>query len=190
MIADVTGTRAVIAVVALTLALAGCSDDPEPKVADPTPTPTAPVTTEASGPTPPEMPEAAKGTDAAAAEAFVRHFFNVVNYAQSTGDVNGLKALSELCEGCDGGTATIVDAYDQDGEIRGGEGTPRRVEVGFLERKPRPWATVECTVVTTKQTVDLPGTTEDQTYPAGSTDVRLLLEPTSDGWLVRSLVTR
>jgi hypothetical protein len=190
MIGFVTGTRAVIAAVVLGLGLAGCSsDDPEPRIAPPS-TPTAPSTTGTSAETPPEMPEAAKGTDAAAAEAFVEFFFEMVNYAQVTGDVQALKDLARLCAGCESGTTSIVDTYEHDGQIRGGEGSARQFKVGFLERDPRPWASVECTVFTTEQTVDMPGRANDERYPAGSTDVRLLIEPTTDGWVVRSLVTR
>ncbi|WP_459976177.1 DUF6318 family protein, partial [Nocardioides pyridinolyticus] len=96
-------------------------------------------------------------TDAAAAEAFVEFFFDMVTYAQTTGDVAGLQALARLCDGCDGGTDSIVDIYARGGEIRGGEGSARDFEVGYLRRDPEPWASVECTVFTAKQTIDLPG---------------------------------
>lgn len=184
MIADVTGTRAVIAAAALTLALAGCSDDPEPKVADPTPT--APSTTEASGPTPPEMPEAAKGTDAAAAEAFVKFYQQTVNYAQQTGDTDALSKLGLKCRGCDAGVEFIVDVYDKDGTISGGDGRMVDFDIGFVgDENER--AIVDCVVVTSEQRVDLPGTSQDDVYPAGRQPIRFILDPMGEGWIVRSL---
>lgn len=184
MIADVTGTRAVIAAAALTLALAGCSDDPEPRVADPTPT--APSTTEASGPTPPEMPEAAKGTDAAAAEAFVKFYWEMVNYAQQTGDVDALQELSSKCVGCDAGIASIERTYSQDGSIVGGDGRVVALDTGFIgENFER--AVVRCVVVSREQTIDLPGEKNDKTYGGGRQPLRFILDPSGDAWVVRSM---
>ncbi|MCB0896707.1 MAG: hypothetical protein H6529_07170 [Nocardioides sp.] len=186
-----TGTRVVIAAGALTLLLgaAACSsDDPEPRVAPPSSSP--PTTTPASSPTAPTMPPEARGTDAAAAEAFVKFFFEVVNFAQRTGDVSVLKTLGFRCGGCDAGVDSISSTYSHHGHIEGGEGRPAGLETGFLQRASGDWAVVECTVVTSKQFVDQPGKDNDKRYPAGKTDVRLILQPRSDAWVVRSLVTR
>ena len=184
MIVSVTGTRAVIAAVVLTLGLAGCSDDPEPRVAPPTPT--APSTTGTSVETPPEMPDAAKGTDAAAAEAFVRFFQDAVNYAQRTGDVELLRRLGLKCGGCDAGVNFIQDAYEGNGTITGGDGSLVGIDIGFVGvRNER--AIVDCIVVTTKQTVDLPGSEHDAVYPAGRQPIRFILDPADPGWVVRYL---
>ncbi|WP_028636087.1 DUF6318 family protein [Nocardioides sp. URHA0032] len=189
-----TGTRAVIAAVGVALALgvSACSGgDPEPRVAPPsTSPPTSPSTTPASDTVPPTMPPEARGTDAASAEAFVKFYFDTVNYAQSTGDVNALNHLAARCGGCDAGVQSIERTYDEGGSIKGGEGRAAEFKTGFLDKVGGDWAVVECTVFTRKQLIDRPGESDDVRYPKGSTDVRLILQPSSGAWVVRSLVTR
>ena len=172
------------------LGVSACSgDDPEPKVA-PSTAPTSPSTTAASDPIAPTMPPEAKGTDAAAAEAFVRFYWEMVNYAQETGDVDGLQGLARKCIGCDAAVKFVVESYSGGGRILGGTGRTGSFKTVFVKMHGGSWASVECRVKTDPQKVDRPGTSEDTTYPGGLTDVRLYLEPTDDAWLVRSLVTR
>lgn len=185
MIGDVTGTRAVIAAAALILALAGCSDDPEPRVADPAPTSPSAPTTDASGPTPPEMPDAAKGTDAAAAEAFVRFYWETVNYAQETGDVDALSDLgSSECGACTAGVQALRDVFDANGDFRGGTGTVSINNVNFIQDDGQPNAVVEFEVTSTKQTVDYPGSGKDKVIPAGTVSLRAVLAPRGRTWLM------
>ena len=104
-----------VAVVVLGVSVVGCSPDPEP-VPVPSSSTSAPS---ASGPssseprvesspspealTPPVLPAAATTPDAAGAEAFVRHFWDTVNYAYATGDTAAILAISEPgCVGCIG----------------------------------------------------------------------------------------
>lgn len=120
--------RRLLPIVTLALVLlAGCSGEgePEPRIAPsdsssaasstaPPPSPTGPVE--------PTLPAEAQGEDAAAAEAFVRFYWETVNYAQATGDVEGLRAIgAESCDGCRGGLEGIVETYEAGGRIEGGE---------------------------------------------------------------------
>ncbi|GAB3197244.1 hypothetical protein GCM10027062_08560 [Nocardioides hungaricus] len=183
-----TGPRAVVAAVVaavvLVLGLAACSGDPEPRVAPPSPT--VPSTTGTSVQIPPQMPAVAKGTDAAAAEAFVRFYQDTVNYAQQTGDVKALRMLGLKCRGCDAGIEFITDVYEGGGTINGGDGRVAEFETGFVgEGYER--AIVDCVVITTKQKVDLPGKGRDAVYPAGRQPIRFILDPSDEGWVVRSL---
>ncbi len=186
MIGSVTGTRAVIAAAALSLALAGCSDDPEPKVADPAPTtPSAPTTepSDPSGPTPPAMPDAAKGTDAAAAEAFVEFYWGLVNEAQTTGEVDALRMFADNCPTCEGGISSVESIYRDGGEIRGKGGAVSNFSTTFSEgEKVR--AVVAFTLTNAKQKVDFPGVDRDVTYPGGSLQYQAIVEHGSDGWRV------
>lgn len=61
------------------------------------------VTTEpAAVETPPPLPEAANGEDAAAAIAFVEHWVATLNYSNLTGDFEPIRALnSPSCEVCE-----------------------------------------------------------------------------------------
>lgn len=176
------------------LALGACSgDDPEPKLADPSPSaslPSSPSTTAVSGPVEPTMPAEARGTDAAAAEAFVKFYWEMVNYAQATGDVAPLQSLGTKCINCDDGAGFIENAYSKGGEIRGGNASVRRIETRFVKRSDSWWAVVECDIKLTPQTVDLPGTAQDQHFEGGPVDIRIYLQPISSGWTIRSVATR
>src|SRR5689334_1786838 len=73
----------------------------------PTPTPTQPVA--------PVMPQAAKAHTKAGAKAFVRYFWQVVNYAQATGDTAAVADLadSKSCSQCNAGIKGIDDVYSR-----------------------------------------------------------------------------
>lgn len=190
MIGVVNRARAVLTalLVVSALSLAGCSgDEPEPRFAPPSSeAPGSPSTTATSGPAEPQLPEAAKGTDAAAAEAFVKHYWSMVNYAQATGDVDGLRALGLRCVTCDRGIDSIVEVYEAGGSIRGGVGTvldPTGVLVGRTGKR----VVVDFTLQNTKQVVDYPGDQRDEVYPSGSLDYRLLVQRSPSEWRARFL---
>jgi hypothetical protein len=187
----VNRARAVLTALVLSsaLALSGCSgDDPEPKFAPPSSEPPeSPSTTAASGPSEPEMPEAAKGTDAAAAEAFVKFYWAMVNYAQETGDVDGLRRLSRNCQNCDAGAKSIEDTYAADGVIGGGANRADHFDTIFLDRPAGDWAIVEFGLTTAEQHIDRPGSDDDSDFPGGRTDIRMILQPSGDAWIVRSV---
>lgn len=121
----VQGVVGVVVVVACLVA--GCTPD-EP---DPTSTasvPTTSTTTEPTTSTPtvavPELPEAATVGDAAGAEAFVKHWVDVLNYAYATGDTEPVQELSlPVCELCSETVTEIEDAYGPGGHIEGGVAT-------------------------------------------------------------------
>lgn len=111
------------ALVAGALVIGGCTPD------DPEPTPTTPVETSTSAPETseptvavPEMPAEAAEATAAGAEAWVAHWFELVNYAKATGDTTPLKDLSgQSCQVC-AGTAADIDAnYANGSHMEGGE---------------------------------------------------------------------
>lgn len=182
MIGPVTGIRAVITALALLLGLSACSgEDPEPKVAPPSPT--APSTTGTSAERPPEMPEAAKGTDAAAAEAFVRFYWEMVNEAQATGDVAALRSFAENCPTCDGGINSIESIYSDGGLVTGGAGRLSDLQTTFLDGD-QIRAVVEFTLTNSRQIVDYPGATKDVTYPAGELAYQAILMHGPRGWRV------
>lgn len=154
------------------LALGACSgDDPDPKVADPTPTsslPTSPSTTAASGPVEPTRPPEARGTDAAAAEAFVEFYWEMADYAQSTGDLDGLRDVSpQDCRQCQRVLAFLESVADRGGEIRGGDTTLTEISsapVGSDGTR----RIVRFAMANTRQTVDYPGDAKDDVYPAST----------------------
>lgn len=108
---------ALVTLVVLAFVAAGCSSDAEPS---PMPTPSSTLSeSPAPSPTPPTMPPEAQGTSPAAAKAFVRHYFDQINYAALTGDTAPLRALSTVdCESCDAIASNVERIYNGGGHIR------------------------------------------------------------------------
>lgn len=107
---------------ALVLVLAGCGGDPK---AEPSPTPSTPVTSPVSStPTPPAMPDAAKANTKAGAIAFVRHYIELINYLQATGEDAPLAEASRpSCKSCGAVIRAAKSIYDAGGHIEGGTWT-------------------------------------------------------------------
>jgi hypothetical protein len=124
----VAGLRGALVAVLLAAVLAGCDDDnPQPNIPDPTTsapstsTPPSTNTPTPTGPTEPALPDAATQNTDAGAEAFVRHWIELVNYAQVTGDTATLKSVNDSrCAGCTGLVGAIEEPYAQGGHIEGG----------------------------------------------------------------------
>jgi hypothetical protein len=78
------------------------------------------------------MPAAAKKHTAAGAEAFVRYWVEVVNFAQATGQTSALEAIDDVrCAGCRGVVKAIRSPYSKGGRIEGGAW-----QVGSLRELP------------------------------------------------------
>jgi hypothetical protein len=114
--------------VVLLLGLAGCGGDPK---TDPSPAPSTPVTSPASTtPSPPAMPDAARANTRAGAIAFVRHYIELINYAQATGDVGALAAVEEgTCKSCSAASEGVRKHYESGGAIKGGDWHVRSANV-------------------------------------------------------------
>lgn len=70
----------------------------------------------------PTLPAAAMTNDAAGAEAFVRYWFDTLNYAYATGDTSLVNAASTAeCANCKGLMGKIVDAYEFGGRVTGAQ---------------------------------------------------------------------
>ncbi len=122
--------RALGALLAITLVvLSGCSDDP----AKPKPLKSSSASPSSASPSPsaPTLPPEAKGTSAASAEAFVRHYVDLNIYAMQ-------RAIAELRDALDAGLLTcrtciagISNVYQVDGRIEGG-----RLDGWIRQRQP------------------------------------------------------
>lgn len=168
--------------------LVGCTDDDEP---DPTITPTDSSSAASTGsptadPTPtgpvePTLPAEAEGTDAAAAEAFVRYFWEVVNFAQRSGEVSALRALaSSSCQACTGGADWIERVYASGGRIEGGEYKVTRARVKVLGAGDLRLYEVQAWVTTTDQRVVEAGEF-NESFPgeSGRFDMTVVVDGTS-----------
>ncbi|MGH3492840.1 MAG: DUF6318 family protein [Sciscionella sp.] len=107
-----------VVVAGAVLVLTGCQGDPAPS---PPPTPSASSAAPSASPSPvaPTLPAAARGTSPAAAKAFVRYYFATINYAALSGDVSGLRSLSEPgCKSCNAIIKNITKVYGAGGYIQ------------------------------------------------------------------------
>ncbi len=116
--------RAALAASLAALALlAGCSDD-DPSPGDPgstsTPTgnPETPTSSATAKPTEPALPDAATKATEAGARAFITYYWDLINYAQVTGDVKALKRVSgPNCDRCQAGIRGINAVYSAGGHL-------------------------------------------------------------------------
>lgn len=136
-----TTLRAAAAAVVLLLA-AGCSDDgPSPRDPSSTWSPTGKMETPTSAapdPVEPELPAEAAEASEAGARAFIEYYWELVNYAQVTGDVKALKRASgPNCERCDAGIDGIKQVYRAGGHITDGQYTPLLTSVTQLTATDR-----------------------------------------------------
>jgi len=69
----------------------------------------------------PVLPEEAKENTKVGAVAFVRHYVDLINYAQATGDVEALAAVeADSCKSCVLGREFFESVYAMGGRIEGG----------------------------------------------------------------------
>ena len=176
----------VLGLVVPVFALGGCSDDPVPKVAPrESPAPSVSESPSPTGPVEPTMPAAAKRHTAAGAEAFVKFYWEMVNYAQRSGDVDGLRDLGDKnCGACAGGLGFLDRIFKAGGQIRGGEVSVFDLRATKVHAGQHVAFQVVVNVENTRQVVDMPGVKKDQTYPAAQSSIQFIVDPKPGGWSV------
>jgi hypothetical protein len=182
-------TAFALGVVVLPLVLGGCSgDDPEPKFAPPestSPTASGSPSSTPTGPVEPTMPAAARRHTVAGAQAFVKFYWEMVNYAQATGALEPLVKLSAgNCGACSGGVGFLRKIFTAGGSVRGGEVTVSNLKASKVRAGNHVAWQVLVDVTNTRQFVDLPGTRKDRNYPAGTSSLQFIVDPEQGGWTV------
>jgi hypothetical protein len=185
--------RSLVGVGALLLAVlvAGCeedepsssppaSDSPSvPESSSPTETTSVPTT-----PVEPTLPAQAEDESQAGAEAFVRFYWEVVNYATKTGDVTLLSELDQVsCEGCDGGVDGIERVYRAGGRIVGGDYDVVKLET--VRSESGQWTIVTHTRVGAQRAIDAGKL--NRRYPAGRDKWLIALARVHGAWSVSTL---
>jgi hypothetical protein len=186
-------SRAAVGVAALLVAVvvSGCEEDDPSTSPTPSSSPSEPEssspsepTTTPTGPVEPTLPSEAKEETQAGLRAFVTYYYEVINFATSTGDVDELKAVAEpSCTGCQGPIELIERVYDRGGRIAGG---------GYrvIDLDPAPLAngfwTVEARTRIGDQFVRDAGDLNKR-YPGGRGGLRFTLRYRASSWRVTSL---
>lgn len=135
-------------------------------------------------PTAPPLPPEARGTTPKAAEAFSRHYVDLINYAMHSGDTAPLKGASaRRCSGCAVIAKAIDDVYRKSGRVQGGGwsvlATTSRIDGGNTR--------VRMQVRINKQTVyERPGASPSTSHPNTGRLELALLHP-SNHWAVQRL---
>ncbi|GAA4096118.1 DUF6318 family protein [Nocardioides kongjuensis] len=132
-----TTIRAAVAMLVLLL-LSGCSDgNASPRDPSSTWSPTGTMQTPTSAapdPVEPQLPAAAKEASEAGARAFIAYYWDLINYAQVTGDVKALRSVSgPHCNGCKAGIRGVRELYAEGGHIEGGGYSVHLVKVNQLK---------------------------------------------------------
>lgn len=179
--------RAALAASLAALALlAGCSDD-DPSPGGPTSTwtptgkPETPSSSATAKPTEPALPEAATKATEAGARAFITYYFDLISYAQISGEVRALKSVSgPNCEGCNAGIEGVREHYQGGGRIVGGALTPAIDRINEVSTKSGSLYGFHAVVTTTheKQTVfDSDGSSDVRAAGTDRWDLYLLWTP-------------
>lgn len=143
-------TFSVVVALIAACTLAGCGGTTD---AGPPPSPSASPIASSPSPTAPALPDAARANTKAGAVAFVRHYVDLINHAQATGDVGALAAVEDnRCSSCRSVRRNLKALYESGGSIDAGEwrvaGEPHIVPDPDIKG-----FTVEVAIRTTDQTV-------------------------------------
>jgi len=185
------------------LALTGCTDDStaagdpgDPGDPSASWSPTGRLETPSASPaapTPPVLPDAAKQATEEGARAFIAYYWELINYAQATGDVKALNAASNVnCAGCNGGIQKIRKHYRDGGHVVGGEHTFQVTEINRLNVESGELTGFHATVATRHgaQTLVARDGAEEVNEPGDASFERYLLWTSANQWRVDVLEIR
>jgi hypothetical protein len=180
------------AVSAVALVLTGCGGDPAtpaPFTPSPSVDASSPSSSDSTSPGPeePTLPAAAVGADRAAARAFVAYYVELINYAQATGNVAGLRrASTQDCRACRATTRSVSKLYREGGQIEGGAWRIR--SWAAVVARPGSQHGFEILVRTSEQTVKQSGE-KPVNYSGGIARYRIYVASGSDDWSISWLET-
>nr|WP_246378152.1 DUF6318 family protein [Nocardioides ginsengisegetis] len=130
------------------------------------------------------MPEAAKAHTAAGAEAFVKFFWDMANYAQATGKTDGLERLAApTCQACAAATDFVNALYAKGGHIEGGVYSLMDLESKRLYYRDHVIFRETFRTHNTDQVVFEPGKKERK-FPESTVDVVFTMDFGHSGWKV------
>ncbi|WP_237111866.1 DUF6318 family protein [Nocardioides sp. WS12] len=131
------------------------------------------------------LPEAATKATEAGARAFITYYWDLINYAQVTGDVKPLKGVSgPNCAGCNAGITGIGQHYRDGGRVVGGTHQVEVENVTELTTKSQSAFGFEATVFASHdaQTIVASDGTQDQRDPGTDEFTVYLLWVDAERW--------
>lgn len=177
------GPRLAAGVIAASLLLGGCGPNPAPRSLPKPSTSPSPSSSTAPAATPPVLPAAARLKTKAGAIAFARHYVDLINFAQATGRLDGLRAVEEAsCKSCAKAESYLRDLYGHGGALHGGAFKVRSASA-LMNPATRGWL-VEVGVLFGPQRVDHPSPTPDETPQGGRLPINVQVAWRSKGWRV------
>jgi hypothetical protein len=139
-------------------------------------------TSAAPDPVEPQLPAAAKEASEAGARAFIEYYWELINYAQATGDVKALKAVSGAnCEGCTAGLNAIRSLYVDGCHIEGGQYTTSVEKMNRLRGRSLVAFEALLTVKNLGQVVTKADGSQHKSAP-GSASVAVACQWTAESW--------
>ncbi len=163
--------------------LAGCGGG-DPVESRPSASPTPSPTPAASTPVVPSLPPEAQQDSRKGAVAFVRHYIELLNYAQATGHVDGVVALSSTaCDDCDVITKRLAKLYQDGGRISGGALAVEEIDAR-RNAAENGW-TLLVRVSSGEQTVYETGDAAPKTLPGGRRSMSFFVVRDGSDWKVK-----
>lgn len=177
-----------LVVLACCLGVVGCSDDspgpepgPSPTGSVSTPMPSFSSSAPEPAPTEPALPGAAKEATERGARAFIAYYWDLINYAQVTGDVRALKRVSAPgCRGCAEGTVGIENVYSDGGHVEGGIYSTEVLQINSLDGPVKLFEALLKVDNTAQLTVNGDGT--EHRSKASSVQVSMAVSWTDGAW--------
>jgi hypothetical protein len=177
--------RALAGAILCALVASGCQSNPEPPPLERTAESGTPSPTASPAEAAPTHPAQAKGTNEAAAKAFVRHWIDVLNYSGPAGDPEPLRRLSDPnCAACVAIADLIGEVHEAGGDIDGRGWSVRTVTV--VAHRPRR-AVVDARILVHPQRLRTSSTSAVKTYKGGPRLKTFWLSRNGSSWVVMRL---
>jgi len=168
------------------LVAAGCQSNPAPPPLESTAESSTPSPTASPAEAEPTLPAEAKGSDEAAAKAFVHHFFDSLNFAMNTGETDYFRSLAHSgCESCEAIAANIDKTYRVGGSIKSRGWLVQSVSLTPHQASRRPILDLGV-LMRPEQVVERSGA-EPQTFEGGKQPMTMYLGRVKGTWQVTRL---
>lgn len=130
----------------------------------------------------PVMPEWGNHNSKDGAITFVRHYVDLLNYAQATGGVDELTRSSKAdCQSCNNFIERVGNIYSANGQIRGGRLHITTLFLIEADREPGKWR-VLVELTHGKQVIREDSDAKAKKHPRDRSFVTFIPEKRNDGW--------